>query len=78
MMETMVLHMLQRYVRYVEELTSWMIQLILVDGYEDGMLSRTTMISGGGGCNDLQFLGARADGACVWMDSATAVRLNNM
>ena len=29
--------------------------LILVDGYQDGMLSRTTTISGGGGCNDLQF-----------------------
>jgi len=30
--------------------------MILVDGYQDGMLSRTTMISGGGGCKDLLFL----------------------
>ena len=46
-METMVLHMLQRCLQYVEELTSWML-MILVDGYRDGMLSRATTISGGG------------------------------
>ena len=58
MMETVVLHMLQGWLQYVEELTSWVRQLllILVDGYQDGMLSRTTMASGGGGCKDLQSL----------------------
>lgn len=33
--------------------------MILVDGYQDGMLSRTTTISGGRGCNDL-----RSPGSC--------------
>ena len=65
-----VLHMLQGCLQYVEELTSWMrwILMILVDGYQDGMLSRTTMTSGGGGCKDLQFrLSVTATGwrACV-------------
>jgi len=32
--------------------------MILVESYRDGMLSRTTTISGGGGCNAL---GSRAD-----------------
>ena len=30
-----------------------LLMLILVDGYQDAMLLRTTMISGGGGCKDL-------------------------
>jgi len=49
-----VLHMLQGCLQYVEELTSWIL-MILVDGYQDDMLSRTTTISGGGGCNVLSF-----------------------
>ena len=67
MMKMVVLYMLQGCLQYVEELTSWMRQLllILVDGYQDGMLPRTTTISGGGGCNDLQFLGAWVDSACA-------------
>lgn len=44
--------MLQGCLQYVEELTSWKL-MILVDGYKDDMLSRTTMILGGGGCNIL-------------------------
>lgn len=36
--------------QYVEELILWIL-MILVDGYQDDMLSRTTTISGGGGCN---------------------------
>ena len=44
--------MLQGCLPYVEELTSWTM-MILVDGYRDGMLSRTTMILGGGGCKVL-------------------------
>ena len=59
MMKMVVLHMLQGCLQYVEELTSWMRQLlmtILVDGYQDGMLSRMTTTSGGGGCKDLQSL----------------------
>ena len=55
MMETVVLHMLQRWLQYVEELTSWIL-MILVDSYQDDMLSRMTMTSGGGGCNYLHSL----------------------
>jgi len=53
--------------QYVEELTSWMRQLllILVDGYQDGRLSRMTTTSGGGGCKDLLSLGASARSATV-------------
>ena len=34
------------------------ILMILVDGYQDGMLSRMKMTSCGGGCKDLQSLNA--------------------
>jgi len=34
--------------------------MILVDGYRDGMLSRTTTILGGGGCKDLRTMVRRA------------------
>ena len=44
-----IIHMLQGCFPYVEELTSWLM-MILVESYRDGMLSRTTTISGGGGC----------------------------
>ena len=44
-----ILHMLQGCLPYVEELTSWLM-MILVESYRDGMLSRTKTISGGGGC----------------------------
>ena len=47
-----VLHMFQRCFPCVEELKSWIL-MFLVDGYSDGMLSRTTTISGGGGCKVL-------------------------
>jgi len=63
--------MLQGCLPYVEELTSWM-EMILVDGYQDDMLSRTTTILGGGGCKDLEFDGCavnegagRVDGRAV-------------
>lgn len=49
-----VLHMLQGCLLYVEELTSW-IMMILVYSYRDGMLSRMTIISGGGGCKVLGY-----------------------
>ena len=38
-----------------------LLMMILVDGYQDGMLSRTTTISGGGGCKDLRFLACPLD-----------------
>ena len=53
MVEMVVLHMLQRWLQYVEELTSWIL-MILVDGYQDGMLLKTTTTLGGGGCNGLR------------------------
>lgn len=55
MMETVVLNMLQRWLQYVEEFTSWIL-MILVDGYQDDMLSSMTTTSGGGGCKDLRSL----------------------
>jgi len=46
-----ILHM-QGCFPYEEESTSWIL-MILVYGYQDGVLSRMTTISGGGGCKVL-------------------------
>jgi len=73
MMETVDLHMLQICLQYVEELTSWMIQLILVDDYQDGMLSRMTTTSGGGGCKDLRSL-ARPPEVRTWVSARLGMR----
>jgi len=39
--------------------------MILVDGYRDGMLWRTTMISGGGGCKAFGRRVRRAPASCA-------------